>query len=332
MLTVTLYTRPGCHLCEEAKAELEALQAQFPHRLIEVDVESDPALEAAYGAQIPVLEIGPYRLRAPFTRQELMVTLGAAGDRRAHLESVDREGYERRLQRARTMTTADRLSNWLAHHYLALINLAIFLYVGLPFLAPVLMKLGATTPARVIYAMYSPVCHQLGFRSFFLFGMQAYYPREAAGMSGVQTFEQVTGWSLAQDPYFRQARGFIGNEALGYKIALCERDLAIYLGLLAFGLFYALSGRRVRPLHWLLWVIIGLGPVGLDGFSQLLSQMQLPGLEWLPYRESTPFLRTLTGALFGVATAWFALPNLEESTRETRLFYARKLGTLRADR
>ena len=46
-----LYSRPGCHLCEMAKTALE--KANIPVRV--VSVESDPALEAAYGIEIPVL-------------------------------------------------------------------------------------------------------------------------------------------------------------------------------------------------------------------------------------------------------------------------------------
>jgi hypothetical protein len=52
-----LYTRPGCHLCEALKQELGAADLP-PHELVEVDVEGDPALEAAHGQSIPVLAIG----------------------------------------------------------------------------------------------------------------------------------------------------------------------------------------------------------------------------------------------------------------------------------
>ena len=38
MLTVTLYTRKGCGLCEEAKAELAVFEKEYPHRLAEVDI------------------------------------------------------------------------------------------------------------------------------------------------------------------------------------------------------------------------------------------------------------------------------------------------------
>jgi uncharacterized membrane protein len=68
-----------------------------------------------------------------------------------------------------------------------------------------------------------------------------------------------------------------------------------------------------------LWILIGLAPIGIDGFSQLLSQTNLSILNWLPLRESTPTLRIITGALFGLATAWFGFPYLEESVQENRL-------------
>ena len=65
LITVTLYTRKDCHFCEQAKADLESIQAQHPHRLVEIDIESDPVLHQKYLIEIPVAEIGPYRLKAP---------------------------------------------------------------------------------------------------------------------------------------------------------------------------------------------------------------------------------------------------------------------------
>jgi hypothetical protein len=62
-------------------------------------------------------------------------------------------------------------------------------------------------------------------------------------------------------------------------------------------------------------------PIGIDGFSQLLSQ---PPLSFLPERESTPFLRSLTGALFGLCTAWFGYPLVEDTMRETRQYMEAK--------
>ena len=42
MLNVTLFTRQGCHLCEQAKKDLENIQETIPHRLVEIDIEQDP--------------------------------------------------------------------------------------------------------------------------------------------------------------------------------------------------------------------------------------------------------------------------------------------------
>lgn len=334
MLTVTLYARKDCHLCEQAKADLESLKDKYPHRLVEIDIESDPALLKAYLVEIPVLEIGPYVLKAPFDKQKLTMTLGAASDRRGQLDQLGREDHHDRLARGGRISGADRVMFWISKHYLALLNFAMLLYFGLPILAPVLMNAGATGPAKMIYTIYKPLCHQFGFRSFFLFGEQAFYPLSEAGIRGAITFEEATGISGLENPasYSRvEARNFLGNETLGYKMALCERDMAIYTSIFLFGVLYALSGRRVKSLHWMLWIVIGLGPIGLDGFSQLFSQMEWSWLaRVLPYRESTPLLRVLTGGLFGFATAWFAYPSIEESMSETRQFFVKKFASLQA--
>ena len=259
------------------------------------------------------------------------MTLGAASDRRGMLDKLGREDHHDRVVRGAQISGGDRVMYWISRHYLALLNFAMLLYFGLPILAPVLMNAGATGPANVIYTIYKPLCHQFGFRSFFLFGEQPYYPLEEAHVAGLN-FEQATSIVDTHNPagYGRlEARQFTGNETVGYKMALCERDIAMYSAIFLFGIVYSLSGRRIKPLHWMLWVLIGLGPIGLDGFSQLFSQMEWSWLvHYLPYRESTPFLRVFTGALFGLATAWFAYPAIEESMNETRQFFIRKFASI----
>lgn len=332
MITVTLYFRKDDEHSDAAKANLQALKEKYPHRLVEVDVDSDPVLQKNFGDSAPVVEVGPYSLKHPFDKQKLSMTLGAASDRRGQLDRLGREDHHERVRRGQTVSASDRVMYWFSRHYLAFLNGFILLYFGLPMLAPVLMKIGAPLPARVIYTMYKPLCHQFGFRSFFLFGDQAYYPLAEAGMVGVETFEQATGITSLDDPTSISrfdAREYIGNDTVGYKIALCERDMAIYSAIFLFGVIYSVTGRRLKPLHWIAWVLIGLGPIGLDGFSQLFSQMEWSWLvNILPYRESTPFIRVLTGGLFGFATAWFAYPNMEESMAETRQFFIKKFASI----
>ena len=330
MLNVTLYSRKNCKLCEEVKAELNELQAEYPHRLVEVDIESDDALLAKYLVEIPVLEVGPYNLKAPITRQKLQMTLGAASDRKNQLEKLGDPEYKMKLKKGLTVTTGDRVSYWIARRYLLLLNLFMLIYIGLPFLAPTFMKLGAELPAKIIYRIYSPLCHQFGFRSFFLYGEQAVYPLAEAKMNGLITFENATGIQNLADPYSVtrfDARQYIGDASVGYKVALCERDVAIYLAILLFGIVFGFSGRRIKSVHWAIWLLIGIAPIGLDGFSQLFSQFNWPWLQaLLPYRESTVYLRVLTGALFGLMTAWFAYPSIEESMNETRQYYVKKFA------
>lgn len=57
MTRVTLYGKPGCHLCEEAQAVVAAVRARHPFELEEVDITRDPALEALYRERIPVVAI-----------------------------------------------------------------------------------------------------------------------------------------------------------------------------------------------------------------------------------------------------------------------------------
>lgn len=54
---VTLYTRPGCHLCDEARDVLLAERARTPFALEEVDIETDDDLVREYGVRIPVVVI-----------------------------------------------------------------------------------------------------------------------------------------------------------------------------------------------------------------------------------------------------------------------------------
>jgi uncharacterized membrane protein len=326
MIQVILFSRPGCHLCEQTLQDLTELKDRYPFRLEVLDIDSDSELKKRFDLEVPVVQIGPYLLKAPFTRQELEITLSAQADRDHHIQRIKNPPEDFQTPASKIWSRSDGFTYWIAKHYLAMFNLFVLIYVGLPFLAPVMMKSGAEAPARVIYKAYSAVCHQLAFRSFFLFGEQPVYPRAAAGVNELKSFAEATGMSEGNyDQDILAARFYVGEinheHAIGYKVALCERDIAIYASILLFGLVYALTGRRLPPLPWYLWILFALAPIGLDGFSQILSQ---PPLNLLPYRESTPFLRVLTGALFGFGTAWFGYPLVEETMAETRQVMADK--------
>jgi len=54
---VTLYTRTGCHLCEQAERVLRAEQRTIPFALVTVDIDEDPELVRKYGVRVPVVAV-----------------------------------------------------------------------------------------------------------------------------------------------------------------------------------------------------------------------------------------------------------------------------------
>ncbi len=78
MINVTLYTKDGCHLCDEVAGKLADLQERYPHRLTEVDITEDDDLFRRYRYAIPVVHVGDVELRAPITEEELVGALHTA--------------------------------------------------------------------------------------------------------------------------------------------------------------------------------------------------------------------------------------------------------------
>jgi len=70
--TVTLYGRPGCHLCDDARAVLERVRATQPFRLEEIDIESSDALMLRYLERIPVVALDGRELWELFVDEEAL--------------------------------------------------------------------------------------------------------------------------------------------------------------------------------------------------------------------------------------------------------------------
>jgi uncharacterized membrane protein len=187
----------------------------------------------------------------------------------------------------------DRLVRAIARRWLLIFNLLVAIYLSVPIAAPVLMHAGHTSFANLIYLVFRPQCHQLPERSFFLFGDQLVYSLADLDSQGV-----LPGLSLTE------RAAFLGDERLGYKIAFCERDLATWSAILVAGVIFGITGRSWRTLP--LWgYALFLLPLAADGVTQLFG-----------LRESNWALRTLSGALFGLATVWLAYPYVERAMRD----------------
>jgi len=225
---------------------------------------------------------------------------------------------------------------WMTKHWLPVVLIPLAVFVSLPLAAPALMELGYTRTANAIYWLYKPFCHQFGFRSFYLFGEQSVYPRANTGTELVTYEEIVTRTAMDSFDHIENlyassadtmtdlqswanlqwaARAHVGNDVMGWKVTVCERDIAIYWALFLGGVLYGIFRRRIRPVPLWLWFFLGLGPIGIDGFSQLLSY---PPFEFWEVRETLPLFRVLTGATFGFMNAWLGFPYLQMSFDETR--------------
>ena len=135
---------------------------------------------------------------------------------------------------------ADRAIYAFAKHWVAWVTILLTLYVIPFFLAPYLMYAGHEKAGRLLYALYRPACHQRPERSFFLFGPRYAYSWAELVDAGVDA-------SLTPE----ERRQFLGSPALGYKTAVCQRDVATYVGLVVLGPLYGLFARRwLRPLPW----------------------------------------------------------------------------------
>jgi len=179
---------------------------------------------------------------------------------------------------------------WITRHWLAMFNLAVGMVLGLAWLAPWLMLHGQASVGQLLYLAYRPLCHQLPERSFFLGGERPWY-----------TFEQLSA-ALGYDAPAR----YVGNPQLGYKVAFCERDVAIFAGYLLMGLLFALFRRRIKPLPWQALLAATL-PLAIDGTVQLFG-----------LAESNWQRRIATGLLFGLAVTWFALPWIQRGMAEAQ--------------
>ena len=201
------------------------------------------------------------------------------------------------------------------------------LIVGLPWLAPVLMKIGATGPARAVYYVYSFLCHQLANRSFFLFGSKWMY-----------SYAEVLPFVPGVDPWVG-LRAFIGTPELGYKVAWSDRMVSLYGGIFLGGLIFALLDHRLRSPRWWMFVLL-IVPMAVDGITHTISDLTGVGQgfrydnAWLatltghllPQRfyvgtevgSFNSWMRLITGLLFGLAMAWMVYPVLAAYFRDIR--------------
>jgi uncharacterized membrane protein len=220
----------------------------------------------------------------------------------------------------------DQLINWLSRHWLLTLSIIMGIYVLVPFLAPIFMSVGLIVPGKVIYWVYSFLCHQLPERSYFLLG-----PRISYTITEIQPVWQNTD-NVAI------LRQFVGNPEMGWKVAWSDRMVSMFTSLWVFGILWGLFKKKIKPLPW--WgLILFLLPMGIDGLTHFFSDLAGLGqgfrdsnawLAVLTYRTfPTPFyagdawgsfnawMRLITGLLFGLGIVWFGFPFLDDAFKNS---------------
>jgi uncharacterized membrane protein len=91
----------------------------------------------------------------------------------------------------------------------------------------------------------------------------------------------------------------------GHQLGLCARNFSIYTAMFLGSLLFVLSKKRLPGIPWWVWILMIL-PMALDGTSQMFG-----------LRESTWYIRVITGALFGLGNVWFALPLMQKALLDT---------------
>lgn len=239
-----------------------------------------------------------------------------------------------------TAITLNRLSYRLSRHWMAFFSLFYGLYVGLPFLAPVLMEKGFAPLGRVIYTIYSFLCHQLPERSFFLFGSKIMIP-----LADIQA-----NWQVTDNPLV--LRQFIGSPELGWKVAWSDRMVFMFTSILIFAWIWWIFRRGIPKISWKV-LLLFLLPMAIDGTTHMISDIF--GLHqgfrdsnaWLAAITQNAFapafyvgdawgsfnsiMRMISGIVFGAGIVLFGFPYLEEFFKDQAAWIKYKFERAKLD-
>lgn len=210
-------------------------------------------------------------------------------------------------------------------------------FIGLPFLAPVLMNTGLEGLGSAAYTIYSFLCHQLPQRSFFLFGSKVMY--------SLDEIQNVYGYTTNPSVL----RQFIGNPVMGWKVAWSDRMVYMYSAILPFAWVWYAFRKRLDSLS--LWgFAIFLLPMALDGGTHMISDLAGYGHgfrydnSWLMVATGNAFpqtfyvgnglgsfnswMRLITGVMFAMGVVWFGFPVVQEMFDEIYVRYKNRFEQL----
>ncbi|MBZ0281375.1 MAG: DUF2085 domain-containing protein [Anaerolineae bacterium] len=232
-----------------------------------------------------------------------------------------------------------RVTRYMFRHWLAIVVVLLGILNALPFLAPVAMRFGWTAGGDAIYLLYSPLCHQMAQRSFFIFGPKAMYSLDELPLNF--NGNNITDLLLL--------KAFQGNSDLGWKVAWSDRMVAMYGGIWIASIVYGLLRRKSNFNSISIWIALLLTlPITIDGITHMVSDLN--GLtagfrfnnEWLAkltthslpdsfyqgdaFGSFNSWMRLASGVLFGIGIAAFGLPLVNAESRSIVRTLSEKLA------
>jgi uncharacterized membrane protein/glutaredoxin len=281
-MIITLYSKPGCHLCEDALEMLNRHAPRYGFEVREVNILDNPEQTEAYGERIPVVVAGDGsigRLVAPISEKEVRKYLQMAKDRR-DASSVVQGPPDFWL---------DRLVTYIGRRWLKILNITLAVFVGLPWLAALFAALGLWALADPIYTAYVIQCHQLPERAPTLFGYEVAQCIRCSALYGGMLLFGI-GFSLARDRKVRWLQWIL--RPLPWYIFLL-----LLVPILVDGITHMAGLRGISDLD------------AEVGFGTFEIGTQMFSLNW--------WLRVITGLAAGLGAVWFAYPRMSRSMEES---------------
>ena len=132
-MNIVLYTSKKDDANSEVKAMLQQVNEEKPFQLSEIDIDDEQKTYSGYVGKTPVLEIGPYHLFYPFTKQDLLMTIGAAQDRHETLVTNQDATYLKKIEKGSRISKSDVFSLWMTRSYMYIFNLLLSNILGITF-------------------------------------------------------------------------------------------------------------------------------------------------------------------------------------------------------
>jgi len=169
--------------------------------------------------------------------------------------------------------------------------IAMLLFNAIVIAPAILLSAGHGEIAHPMYEALHATCHQLDSRSL------CYFPDSGQIIGNCVAEEK--GLVLQRSEQIASAGG-----AVGYKLGVCSRDIAIYLFMLLGALFWPFyaKGKEAGGL-WPkpIWLLLAMAPIAIDG-----------GTQFIGLRVSSNLLREITGAIIGFAMPFYLIPLMNQ--------------------